>query len=54
MNEYFMGALLCVVIYICLYGLVDRICKCCEHCANARYCAEYMSRSEVDKKMKRE
>lgn len=51
MNNYFIIALVCVVVYIALYGLIDRICKCCEHCANARYCAEYMSKSEVDKKL---
>jgi hypothetical protein len=25
-----------VVLYICAYSLVDRICKCIEHCASAK------------------
>ena len=47
MYNYFMIALLCVIIYMMLYVLIDRICRCFEHCANAKYCAEYMSKSEV-------
>lgn len=41
MFDYFMIALLCLVIYIMLYVLVDRICKCFEHCANAKYYVTY-------------
>lgn len=29
-------AILIVIIYICLFTLVDRICKCVEHCATAK------------------
>ena len=25
-----------VVVYICIYALIDRICQCIEHCATAR------------------
>lgn len=45
--NYFMMSLMCLMIYMMIYVLLDRICKCFEHCANAKYCAEYMSKSEV-------
>ena len=48
MYDYFMMGLVCVIIYMALYALIDRICKCVEHCANARYCAEYLNKSNVD------
>lgn len=46
--NYFMMSLMCFIIYIMIYVLLDRICKCFEHCANAKYCAEYMSKSEMN------
>ena len=49
MYNYFMMGLVCVIIYMAIYSLVDRICKCVEHCNNARYCAEYMSKNEMTK-----
>ena len=45
--NYFMMSLMCLMVYMMIYVLLDRICKCFEHCANAKYCAEYMSKSEV-------
>ena len=45
--NYFMMSLMCVIVYMAFYAVLDRICKCFEHCANARYCAEYMSKSEI-------
>lgn len=32
----FQQALLIVIIFICAYALIDRICKCIEHCATAK------------------
>lgn len=32
----FQQALLIVIIFICTYTLIDRICKCIEHCATVR------------------
>ena len=32
----FQQALLIVLIFICTYTLIDRICKCIEHCATAK------------------
>lgn len=29
-------ALLTILVYICIYSLIDRICKCVEHCATAK------------------
>lgn len=26
----------CVAIYLCVYGLINRVCQCIEHCATAR------------------
>lgn len=55
--NYFMIALLCVIVYMAIYALLDRICRCFEYCARARYCAEYMSKSEmneeIDKKIQK-
>lgn len=34
--------LLCVVGYICVYSLVDRICKCKEQCTMAEAYAKYL------------
>lgn len=45
--NYFMMSLMCLMVYMMIYVLLDRICKCFEHCANAKYCAEYMSKSEM-------
>lgn len=45
--NYFMMSLMCLMVYMMIYVLIDRICKCFEHCANAKYCAEYMSKSEM-------
>lgn len=32
----FQQALLFVIVFICAYTLIDRICKCIEHCATAK------------------
>lgn len=32
----FQQALLIVFVFICAYTLIDRICKCIEHCATAK------------------
>lgn len=29
-------ALILVVIYLCVYALINRVCQCIEHCATAR------------------
>ena len=34
--NYLAIGIICVIVYICLFTLVDRICKCVEHCANAK------------------
>lgn len=28
--------ILCVIIYLCIYALISRVCNCIEHCATAR------------------
>ena len=30
-----------IVVYICVYALIDRICQCIEHCATARACSKF-------------
>lgn len=42
MSEYFMMSCVCLVVYLMLYTLLDRICRCFEHCANAKHYTEYM------------
>ena len=32
----FQVALFIVLIYICIFGIVNRICKCVEHCATSK------------------
>lgn len=32
----FQQALLIIIIFICTYTLIDRICKCIEHCATTK------------------
>lgn len=32
----FQQALLFIIVFICAYTLIDRICKCIEHCATAK------------------
>lgn len=34
--NYITIGIICVIVYICAFTLVDRICKCVEHCANAK------------------
>lgn len=33
---YIGATIFCVVIYLCIYALISRICQCIEHCATAR------------------
>lgn len=38
----FIEILICIlIVYICLYLLISRICKCIEHCATARVFSEF-------------
>jgi hypothetical protein len=35
--SYYVGAtFFCVVIYLCVYALINRVCQCIEHCATAK------------------
>lgn len=34
--NYLAIGIIAVIIYICFYSLIDRVCKCIEHCANAK------------------
>lgn len=29
-------AVIFLILYLCIYALIDRVCKCIEHCATAR------------------
>ena len=43
-----------IVVYICVYGVVARICRCVEHCATARSynkTLEYSKNKEIGNKM---
>lgn len=33
--------LIIIVLYLCIYALISRICKCVEHCATARACSKF-------------
>ncbi len=35
-TDYMGYALILVVIYLCIYALINRVCQCIEHCATAR------------------
>ena len=45
----FQYTLLIVVISICVYTLVDRICKCIEHCATAKAYGEFRKTGSMTK-----
>lgn len=45
----FQYTLLIVVIFICVYTLVDRICKCVEHCATAKAYGEFRKAGSMTK-----
>ena len=45
----FQYTLLIVVIFICVYTLVDRICKCIEHCATAKAYGEFRKAGSMTK-----
>ncbi len=35
-TDYVGYALILVIIYLCIYALINRVCQCIEHCATAR------------------
>ena len=47
-------AILIVIVFICLYALIDRVCKCVEHCATAKSFTKAVEASEKVKTEKEE
>lgn len=41
MSGFVIGCLI-IVVYICLYTIIDRICRCKEHCATANSFNKYV------------
>lgn len=40
-----------IILYLCIYALINRICKCVEHCATARAYSEFREndiRTKID------
>lgn len=35
-----------VVLYICIYALIDRVCKCIEHCSTAKAYGNFLKENE--------
>ena len=42
--------ILFLIAYVCLYGLVDRIMKCIEHCATAKAYGKFAKGEDHDEK----
>lgn len=49
MNSFEIG-LLSVVIFVCVYTLIDRICKCIEQCALGKSYTEFLKKNEEENK----
>lgn len=43
-----MLGIIILIAYICVFSLVDRICKCVEHCANAKSFAKTVASNKPD------
>lgn len=43
----FQIVIISLILYICIYALVDRICKCVEHCAINKAFGTYLDNKEI-------
>ena len=47
LNPLMLGIII-LIAYVCVFSLVDRICKCVEHCANAKSFAKTVTSNRPD------
>lgn len=45
---------MCIVLFICIYTLVDRICRCIEHCSNSKHYSKMQIGMANEKKEKKD